>query len=125
MMRVMHSILIRSAGLCRLAAMLLVMALPAGSLAAQPEPLQRSFSSADEARQALIAAVQAKDHDALRAIFGPAARDLEPGDPVEQAAEFDHFARHLLEAAELVKEGDAKAVLVIGAEKWPFPVPIV
>jgi DUF2950 family protein len=125
MMRVMRSIPFRSAGLCRLAVMLLVMALPAGSTAAQPETLQRSFSSADEARQVLIAAVQARDHDALRAIFGPAARDLEPGDAVEQAAEFDRFARHLLEAAELVREGEARATLVIGAEKWPFPIPIV
>lgn len=109
-----------------MAAMLLVMAtIPSGSFAIQSEPAQRVFNSAEEARQALITAVQAKDHDALRAIFGPLARELEPGDPVEQAAEFEHFARHVQEGVELVKEGEAKAVLHIGDEKWPFPVPIV
>ncbi|HET6419017.1 MAG TPA: DUF2950 domain-containing protein [Geobacteraceae bacterium] len=111
--------------LFRLAALLLVLTvLPAGSFATQIEPAQRVFSSPEEARQALVSAVKAKDHAALRAIFGPVARDLEPGDPVEQATEFNHFARHVQEGVEITKEGDTKAILVIGAKKWPFPVPI-
>ena len=44
----------------------------------------------------------------MRAIFGPVACELEPGDPVEQASEFEHFAQHVLEGAELVKEGETK-----------------
>jgi hypothetical protein len=100
-------------------------ALPCGSFAVQGAPAQRVFSSPEEARQALVSAVQAKDHGALRAIFGPIARDLEPGDPVEQAAEFEHFARHVAEGVELVKEGEGRAILTIGEKKWPFPVPIV
>ena len=116
----------RGARFCWMAAVLLVIAaVPAGSLAAQPCPPQRVFSSPEELRQALVAAVQAKDQVAVRAIFGPVACELEPGDPVEQATEFEHFSRHVLEGAELVKEGDTKASLVIGAKKWPFPVPIV
>jgi hypothetical protein len=83
------------------------------------------FSSPEEARQSLIAAVQAKDHQLLKAIFGPVTAELEPGDPVEQAAEFDHFSRHIQERADLIREGEARAILVIGAEKWPFPIPIV
>jgi hypothetical protein len=113
-------------GLRRMAVLLLlVSALPTGGSAAPPDPARQVFTSPEEARQALITAVQAKDHDAVKAIFGPVAQELEPGDPVEQAAEFDHFARHVLEGAELVKEGEAKAILVIGVKKWPFPVPIV
>ena len=116
----------RSAGFCLLAVMLLVLAaLPAGSLAVQSAPVQKVFLTAEDARQALVSAVQAKDHAALRAIFGPVARELEPGDPVEQAAEFEHFARHVAEGVELVKEGEGRAVLRIGAKKWPFPVPLV
>jgi len=53
------------------------------------------------------------------------SRELEPGDPVEQAAEFNLFAGELLERNELVKEGESRAVLIIGDEKWPFPVPVV
>lgn len=125
MMRDIRRITFHGVGLCLMAAVLLLAALVAGSLATQQEPAQRVFSSPEEARQALLDAVKAKDHGALRAIFGPVARELEPGDPVEQAAEFDHFARHLQEGAELAREGEAKATLLIGTEKWPFPVPIV
>jgi Protein of unknown function (DUF2950) len=114
------------AGLCFMAALLLVMvAIPAVGLAAQPCPAQRVFSSPEEVRQALIAAAKAKDQDAVRAIFGPVACELEPGDPVEQASEFEHFVQHVLEGAQLVKEGENRFTLVIGGEKWPFPVPIV
>jgi len=116
----------QSAGLFGVAVMLLAMtALPAGIFAASPEPGQRLFSSPEEARQALIKTVQAKDHAELKAIFGPVASELEPGDPVEQANELERFARHLEEGVEVVKEGEGKATLVIGAKKWPFPVPIV
>jgi hypothetical protein len=94
-------------------------------LATRETPAQSLFTSPEEARQALISAAQARDHEKLREIFGPVAEELEPGDPVEQAAEFDHFVRHILEGTALVREGDAKAVLVIGERKWPFPVPIV
>lgn len=126
MMKNIGRIVGHGAGLCLMAAIMLAMAtIPSGSFAIQSEPTQRVFNSAEEARQALITAVQAKDHAALRAIFGPASRELGPGDPVEQAAEFDHFARHVQEGVELVKEGEAKAALHIGGNKWPFPVPIV
>jgi hypothetical protein len=107
-------------------AMLLAMAaIPVGIFAASPEPAQRLFSSPEEARQALIKAVRAKDHAELKVIFGPVTQELEPGDPVEQATEFEHFARHVEEGVGVVKEREGKAILVIGEKKWPFPVPIV
>ena len=126
MMKYMCNILSRSAGFFLMTAMLLaIVALPAGIFAASPETAQRLFASPEEARQALIKAVRAKDHAELKAIFGPVARDLEPGDPVEQANELEHFARHVEEGIEVAKEGEEKAILVIGEKKWPFPVPII
>jgi hypothetical protein len=106
---------------------ILSVALPSlvAAAATQSPPGPRVFASPKDARQALIAAVGAKDHKELRAIFGPAAADLEPGDPVEQATEFAHFARHIGEGVTLIMEGEGKAVLLIGAKKWPFPIPIV
>ena len=119
-------ILNRNLGLLRLIALVLaLLALPALSRAAQQAPVQRSFKSADEGRQALIAAVQAKDHRELAAIFGPAQQDLEPGDPVEQAAEFKHFSHEIAEGVALDMQGESKAILLIGDEKWPFPIPLV
>ena len=98
--------------------------IPGRGFAAQPDA-QRVFASPEEARQALSGAVQAKDQAALAAMFGPAVKDLEPGDPVEEAAEFDHFAQHVAEGIELMKDGETKATLLIGTKKWPFPIPIV
>ncbi|MBW4055065.1 MAG: DUF2950 domain-containing protein [Proteobacteria bacterium] len=105
--------------------LLIIVLLPVGSYALSPDQGQRIFSSPEEARQALIGAAQTKDQNAMKAIFGPVLHELEPGDPVEQAAEFDHFVRHVLEGIEIVKQGDDKATLVIGTKKWPFPVPII
>lgn len=106
---------------------ILVLALclvPLWSMAATAAPAQRSFNSPEEARQALITAVQAKDHAALAAIFGPAQKDLAPGDPVEQALEFEDFSHEVAEAVGIEMQGDTKAVLTIGDEKWPFPIPL-
>jgi hypothetical protein len=119
-----RSIPFHGKGWHRIAAVLLMVAASCITALAAPQG-QRTFASPEEARQALVTAVQAKDHAALRAIFGPVAKELEPGDPVEQAAEFEHFATHVAEGVELAKEGDAKAALLIGTQKWPFPVPIV
>ena len=108
------------------ALLLLALLVPtAPCLAAQPTVAQRSFKSVEEARQALITAVQAKDRQELGAIFGPALQDLEPGDPVEQASEFDHFAHEVAEAVQVDLQGEAKAIVKIGDEKWPFPIPLV
>lgn len=125
MVRAIGRIMRDGVGLCMIACLMIMTALPVGSFASRVDTTQQIFSSPEEARKSLIAAVQAKDHAALGAIFGPVARELEPGDPVEQAAEFEHFARHLQEGAELVNEGETKAILLIGTEKWPFPIPIV
>jgi len=125
MTRYIRTVANRSAKFCRLAALLLMLAAFPASFAVSAEPAQRIFASAEDARQALITAVQTKDHPALGEIFGPVARELEPGDPVEEKAEFEHFAHHVAEGVELVKEGEGKAILLIGNKKWPFPVPIV
>jgi hypothetical protein len=106
-------------------ACLLVVALAGASLAAKARPPQLTFGSPGEARESLIAAVQAKDHQKLAAIFGPVAEDMKPGDPVEEATEFQHFATHVAEGVEVVREGDNRATLNIGAKKWPFPIPLV
>ena len=126
MIKYMRNILFRRIGFLLIAVIMAAMAgHPAGVFASPPEPAQRLFSSPEEARQALINAVQAKDHAELKAIFGSVSQELEPGDPVEQATEFEHFARHVGEGVGMVREGEGKAKLVIGEKKWPFPVPIV
>jgi hypothetical protein len=86
---------------------------------------QALFSSPEDALKALVEAVSAKDKDALAQIFGPSAKDLRSGDEVQAATEFEEFAKHLAEKADLVKEGDSKMILQMGKENWPFPIPLV
>jgi hypothetical protein len=125
-MRTIARIIYRSLALLSVWGLLFLLpATPKQCFADQSDKAQRSFTSPEAAREALIAAVHAKDHKELAVLFGPALQELQPGDPVEQAAEFDHFSKHVAEGVELVQEGDAKAVLLIGAEKWPFPIPLV
>ncbi len=86
---------------------------------------QETFSSPQQAMQALVQAAQAKDHAAMDKIFGPAAQQLLSGDPVEDAKDMDDFSKGVQESAQLKQQGDSKYTLTIGQDNWPFPVPIV
>jgi len=86
---------------------------------------QKLFSSPEDALKGLVEAVKAKDKAALDQIFGPSAKDLRSSDEVQAAAEFEEFAKHVAEKTSLVKEGDAKVIIHIGNENWPFPIPLV
>jgi hypothetical protein len=87
-------------------------------------PAQKLFASPEEAMQALVSAAEAKDKSALDAIFGPEHEKLESGDSVEDNND-ERFAAHLGESAKLQKADSAKVTLIVGAENWPFPIPIV
>jgi hypothetical protein len=86
---------------------------------------QRTFGAPEEAVKAFVEALRSNDVKALEAIFGPGSKDLLwSGDPVADQSGREQFLRlydqkHRLEATE------AKAVLNLGAEDWPFPIPIV
>lgn len=86
---------------------------------------QTLFSSPEDALKTLVEAFKAKDKTVLDQIFGPSGKDLRSGDEVQEAAEFDEFAKHLAEKTDLVKENDSKVILHVGKENWPFPIPIV
>lgn len=86
---------------------------------------QETFSSPQQAMQALVQAAQAKDHAALDKIFGPAAQQLLSGDPVEDAKDLDDFSKGVQESAQLKQQSDSKYTLTVGQNNWPFPVPIV
>lgn len=91
-------------------------------IAAAPQKL---FSSPEDALKGLVEAVKTHDKAALEQIFGPSAKDLRSGDDVQAAAEFDEFAKHVAEKTNLVKENDSKAIIYLGNENWPFPIPLV
>jgi hypothetical protein len=101
----------------------LIAALAGPALAERP---QRSFASPQAAAEALFAADQANDKNALLAIFGSGGGKLvRSGDPVADRKGRARFAAAYGEKHAIALEGDNKAVLVIGNEDWPFPIPLV
>jgi hypothetical protein len=97
----------------------------AGSAGAAEPAAQVLFATPEAAVQALADAAKAKDQAAVDRIFGPAGAELRSGDEVQDAAEMADMAVHMAEKTAIKKEGDAKAILQIGNENWPFPIPLV
>lgn len=85
----------------------------------------RTFATPEEAVAALVQATSAQSGTDLRAIFGPAATELQNPDRVQATNEFEAFTAALNLNNRLVHESATKCVLEVGANSWPFPVPIV
>lgn len=86
---------------------------------------QQSFATADEASQVLVAALKAGDRNAMLGVLGAQAKPLiDSGDAVADRNAWERFVALYEEAHSLEKSGD-KTVLQIGADNWPFPIPLV
>src|SRR5664280_2225852 len=90
-----------------------------------PAADEERYSSPQAAVDALRAAVEARDTNALHAIFGPAGHGLVSGDVVEAAEERNLFMQRVQEKVNLVAKSDSKQELELGADGWPFPIPLV
>jgi hypothetical protein len=87
---------------------------------------QQTFSTPEEGVKALIDAAKKNDTKALLTILGPEAKSLiESGDQVSDRAALQGFVKSYEESNKLVKSGDAEAVLEVGKDQWPFPIPLV
>ncbi|MBP1748511.1 MAG: hypothetical protein H6Q52_1050 [Deltaproteobacteria bacterium] len=112
--------------MCCTAVLILAMTFLAPSCLFAAQAKQKTFASADEAVKALIEAAKTDDMKKLTAIFGPAGKEvLFSGDPVRDRAGRQEFLNAFEEKHFLIKEGDNKAILQIGNEEWPFPIPVV
>jgi hypothetical protein len=106
------------------ATLIMVLSVPLQGYAAQAR--QKTFATPQEAVKALIDAVRADNTAELRAIFGPAGREvLSSGDAAEDKLEKEQFLKAYEAKNALRQDGDAKAVLYTGTEEWPFPIPVV
>ncbi|HUP04945.1 MAG TPA: DUF2950 domain-containing protein [Bryobacteraceae bacterium] len=89
---------------------------------------QQRFDSPEAAAQAIVAAAEHHDAARLAAIIGPSGKNvLTSGNPTQDRAEQTEFARmaaakHRLEVSAAHPN---RAILAIGDDDWPFPVPIV
>ena len=94
--------------------------------AAAQQATQRTFDSPGNAVAAMFDAAKTGDMNALMQIFGPESKELlASGDPVADKDTRELVVKKYEEMHRLVTEPNKSVTLYIGAENWPFPIPIV
>jgi hypothetical protein len=87
---------------------------------------QQTFTSADEAAQALVAAARTEGAHALVDVLGSNAQPLiDSGDAVQDKNSRDRFVKEYAIAHSLEGSETDGITLSVGQDKWPFPIPIV
>ncbi len=87
---------------------------------------EQTFSSAAEASQALVTALQSNDRDSLLKLLGASTTDiLSSGDETEDKENREQFVQKYQQMHRLLTEPDGTTTLYIGAENWPTPIPLV
>ncbi len=90
------------------------------------QPGQKTFSSAEQATNALFMAAKSNDEKAMLDILGPDAKHIvSSGDDAEDAESRATFVQRYQQMHRLVKEPDGMTTLYIGASNWPTPIPLV
>jgi len=87
---------------------------------------QKIFASPAEAVAAMVDAVKSNDENRLREILGPGGGKLvNSGDAVADTQRRKEFAASYEAAHKLRLEGDSRAVVLVGRDEWPMPIPVV
>jgi hypothetical protein len=87
---------------------------------------QKTFASPEAGITALVEAIKVNDQPMLEVILGPQGKKLiSSGDTVADQQNREAFIKAYSEANTLLFEGDTHAVLVIGQDEWPMPIPLV
>jgi hypothetical protein len=87
---------------------------------------QQGFKSPDEAASALVSAAKTNDMKAFATVLGPDGDDIvSSGDEVADAATRQKFVAAYDAKHQITMEGDNKAILVIGQEDFPLPIPLI
>lgn len=87
---------------------------------------QKTFLSAEEASNALVAATKNNDEKAMIEILGRDGKQIvSSGDEAEDAQSRANFVERYQQMHRLVTEPDRTTTLYIGAENWPTPIPLV
>jgi len=96
--------------------------------AAAPAAAVKTFDSAQQAADALVAAAETFDVPALEQLFGPATKEVilskETAQDHQRANEFVAKARER-EDISIDPKNRNRAILLVGKDNWPFPVPLV
>lgn len=91
---------------------------------AQPSN-QWTFSSAEEASRALFVAAQSQDSGTLKEILGQSDGLISSSDAAQDELDRNQFVSKYRQMHRLAPAAAGAMVLYIGAENWPFPIPLV
>jgi len=104
--------------------LLFLLALCSAIVSAQ-EPGEKTFATPQEAGKALHEAVKANDSPAILAVLGQSASSvIASGDEVQDKNNAEMFLRRFEQMNRWAPETNGDQTLYIGAENWPFPVPL-
>jgi hypothetical protein len=91
-------------------------------------PVQKTFATPQQAAAALLQACDSYDQTSLKQILGPQGEDLVSSeDPVQDKTVTLAFAAkaHEQNSVSIDPKNPNRAVLVVGNDSWPMPIPIV
>ena len=87
---------------------------------------QQAYPSPEDAAAALVAAVKIGTKTAILQVLGKDAEDIvESGDDVADAETRQRFVAGYEARHSIKTEGNKKAILILGAEDFPFPIPLI
>ena len=86
---------------------------------------QSSYMTPEGAVKALVEALSANDEKKLLAVLGSKGKKLVfPGDKADQRAACERFVQAYQEKNRIIRASSNRAVLEMGNEDQPFPIPI-
>ena len=86
---------------------------------------QPTFPSTSDASQSLLQAVQSNNEQAICTILGGPTELTSSTDLGQDKADRELFVQKYQEMHRLRSQPDGSVTLYLGAENWPFPVPLV
>jgi len=98
---------------------------PALAQQTSQQTAQQTFSSAADAAQSLFHAVQANNEPAIANILGGPSDLTSSHDEGQDKIDRDLFVEKYQQMHRLGRDADGSVTLYIGAENWPFPIPLV
>ena len=106
--------------------LLLLCTMLCGPAAAASEPIQLRFDTPEAAVEALRSALKNDDQGTLIALFGAeyAPKLLNPEKDVARETR-KRVADAMAQGTTLRQDTADRVVLIIGADQWPFPIPLV
>jgi hypothetical protein len=106
--------------------LILLIVIAAAQTACSRSVPQKDFASAADAAQALVTAARSDDTRALLEILGADAKPtIDSGDPVADRNGRTRFVQAYEAEHGLEVNAEGQTTLQVGADKWPFPFPLV